>query len=210
MAHGRREQGLYVLEMGISRLVAVLNAKGLKIIFDLWHLRLRHVPLFIISQLNKLGHLLVSSILQNPTLYSSCQLSKSKHLSFALNEKRATCVLDMIHCDVQGPALITTSDDFRYYVAFVDDFHDFLGYIRYVRNLSSIMFLYGSINLSAINFRARLKYFKVMVALNLLIHVYVISCIYITFIMVYPTLTHRSKMEGQNRNIIIYLKLGCQ
>lgn len=125
LARGNRDQCLYILEHGHSALVSALHSKGLEASFDLWHIRLGHVPVSVISHLNKLGYLLISSLLPNPTLCSSCQMGKSKCLSFDLNEKCATSVLDMMHCDLWGPAPISTSDGFRYYVAFLDHFSRF-------------------------------------------------------------------------------------
>lgn len=52
-------------------------------------------------------------------------MAKSKHLSFMLNEKRAAHVLDMIHCDLWGPSPITSSEGYRFYVVFIDDFSRF-------------------------------------------------------------------------------------
>lgn len=82
-------------------------------------------PFSIISLLNKLGHLSATSLLPNPSVCSSCLLPKRKRSSFALNEKHATVVLDLIHRELWGCAPIITSDDYRYYVAFVNDFSRF-------------------------------------------------------------------------------------
>lgn len=72
VARGRCDQGLYILERGHPALVAALRSQGLKASFNLWHLRLGHVPFSIISLLNKQGHLSVTSILPTPTLCGSC------------------------------------------------------------------------------------------------------------------------------------------
>ncbi|GFP94834.1 uncharacterized mitochondrial protein atmg00810 [Phtheirospermum japonicum] len=125
LAQARCNQGLYLLGRGIPALVAAIQVKRLKAIFDLWHLRLGHGPFSVISLLNKQGCLSVTSVLPNPSLCSSCQLAKSKRIPFSLNDKRATAVLHLIHCDLWGPAPVSTSDGFKYYVAFVDDFSRF-------------------------------------------------------------------------------------
>lgn len=67
-------------------------------------------------------HLSVTSVLPSLSVCTSCQFAKSKRLSFQLNEKCADNILNLIHCDLWGPAPISTSDGFRYYVAFIDDF----------------------------------------------------------------------------------------
>lgn len=56
-----------------------------------------------------------------PTICLSCQLAKSKHLSYAINIKCATTVLDLIHCDLWGPAPILSASGYAYYVVFIDD-----------------------------------------------------------------------------------------
>lgn len=60
-----------------------------------------------------------------PIIRSPCQLSKSYRLPFNNNDKRVTCVLDLVHCDLWGPSLITSVDSYRYFVTFVDDFSQF-------------------------------------------------------------------------------------
>lgn len=79
IATGRHENSLYILERGQSALITTLNNSKLRASYELWHERLGHVNFDIISLLNKLGHLHVTSLLPKPLLCSSCQLSKSKH-----------------------------------------------------------------------------------------------------------------------------------
>lgn len=125
LAQGRCDKGLYLLDKGVPALVVAVRNKELKASFHLWHLRLGHVPFPVISLLNKLGHLSITSALPSSNVCSSCQLAKSKRLSFQLNEKCANNVLDLIHCDLWGPAPVSTADGFRYYVAFIDDYSRF-------------------------------------------------------------------------------------
>lgn len=56
-----------------------------------------------------------------PSLFESCQLAKRKHLPFSLNEKRDSHILDLIHCDIWGPAPVYSSNKFCYHVVFIDD-----------------------------------------------------------------------------------------
>ena len=50
--------------------------------------------------LDKIGYLSVTSILRKSNICSSCQISKQHRLPFDLNMKRASHVLDMVHCDL--------------------------------------------------------------------------------------------------------------
>lgn len=87
----------------------------------MWHSHLGHVSSDIISFLNKTGKLALTSILPNPSVCAPCQLAKSKRLSFHVDEKRSARILDLVYCDLWGPAPIQSNSGFRFYVIFVDD-----------------------------------------------------------------------------------------
>ncbi|KAL6330148.1 hypothetical protein AAG906_040068 [Vitis piasezkii] len=65
--------GLYMLECGNSAFIYVLKNKALHASYDLWHARLGHVSHFVISLLNKNGHLYLTSLLHPPSLCDTCQ-----------------------------------------------------------------------------------------------------------------------------------------
>lgn len=119
LAKGRREDGLYILSPSFQAHVAI--APSLRASFELWHNRLGHTNYDTISFLNKDGCLSVTSILPKPGVCSSCQISKQHRLSFDINEKRALHILDLVHCDLWGPAPIPSIDGYLYYVIFIDD-----------------------------------------------------------------------------------------
>ncbi|KAJ9544289.1 hypothetical protein OSB04_023996 [Centaurea solstitialis] len=125
LARGRCDNGLYVLEQGHKALMAGLKSNRLRASYELWHNRLGHVAFETISLLNKLGHLFLTSVLPKPSVCTSCELSKSHKLPFAINEKRSLHVLDMIHCDLWGPSPVMSTDGYLYYALFVDDFSRF-------------------------------------------------------------------------------------
>ncbi|KAK1424394.1 hypothetical protein QVD17_19723 [Tagetes erecta] len=124
LARGTCENGLYVLHDGHHALVAISPSSS-SASFELWHNRLGHVSFDVISLLNKMGCLNVTSVLPNPVVCPSCQLSKSRRLSFDLNPKRSLHPLDLIHCDLWGPSPVLTAENYRYYVVFVDDYSRF-------------------------------------------------------------------------------------
>ncbi|KAJ9558897.1 hypothetical protein OSB04_013511 [Centaurea solstitialis] len=160
MAQGRRENDLYVLERAHKAFVASLRSKKLRGSYELWHSRLGHVAFDTISLLNKLGHLSVTSLLPAPVLCSSCQLAKSKRLPFHSNEKRSSFVLDLIHCDLWGPAPTKSTDEFSYYVIFIDDFSRFTWF--YPLRLKSDLFnvLVSFYNLVTTQFSCPIKMFQ--------------------------------------------------
>ncbi|KAJ9546279.1 hypothetical protein OSB04_018822 [Centaurea solstitialis] len=126
LATGRCDGGLYLLQNVSAALLADFNNKTVIGSYKLWHERLGRVNHSIISILSRQGHLSVSSILPNPTLCGSCQLAKSHKLPFAINENRSLNPLDMIHCDIWGPAPIRSVEGYRYYIIFIDDHSRFV------------------------------------------------------------------------------------
>ncbi|KAM0027867.1 putative RNA-directed DNA polymerase [Helianthus debilis subsp. tardiflorus] len=124
LAEGSCVDGLYVLKNSPQAFVATTRSSN-KASYELWHARLGHVSFNIISLLNKLGVLSVTSLLPKPTICTPCQLAKGQRLSFDLNLKRASHPLDLIHCDLWGPSPVCSKDGFRYYVAFIDDYSRF-------------------------------------------------------------------------------------
>lgn len=122
---GRVENGLYVLKLGHKALVSKLNSNRLRASYELWHNHLGNASFSSISLLHKLGYLFVTSILPKLGIFSSSELSKSHKLPFSINKKRSLHVLDMIHCDLWGPAPVLFTDGYAYYVIFVDEFSRF-------------------------------------------------------------------------------------
>lgn len=125
IATGRRSRGLYRLDSPLSALSVVHQNSRLHASFDVWHNRLGHVAPATIKLLQKFGHLSINSILPSPRLCNSCQLAKSTRLSYVANEKRAADILDVVHCDLWGPAPVISDAGFKYYAVFIDDFSRF-------------------------------------------------------------------------------------
>ncbi|KAD6795087.1 hypothetical protein E3N88_05983 [Mikania micrantha] len=123
LAQGRREDGLYVLHNKHEALVASSSCP--KASYEVWHSRLGHASLNIITMLKQFGCLSFTSILPKPGLCSSCELAKAKRLPFDNKMTRALNPLDLIHCDLWGPAPVKSVDNFVYYVVFIDDFSRF-------------------------------------------------------------------------------------
>lgn len=76
LTQGKCDHGLYVLDTTPKAYAFVVGAKP-RGSFELWHSRLGHVSLDTIFMLNKLGLLMVSSVLPKPILCSSCELANS-------------------------------------------------------------------------------------------------------------------------------------
>ena len=125
VATGKRDGGLYVLECGNSAFIFVLKNKALYASYDLWHARLGHVSHYVISLLNKNGHLYLTSLLSSLSLCDTCQIAKNHRLPYSSNERRSSHVLDLIHCDIWGPSPVKSTSEFIYYLLFIDDYSRF-------------------------------------------------------------------------------------
>lgn len=124
LATGSCENGLYVLKDEPRAFVAATGVSK-RPSYELWHARLGHVSFNVISTLNKLGVLSITSLLPKPIVCTPCQLAKGQRLSFDISSKRSSNPLDLIHCDLWGPAPVFSNDGYRYYVAFIDDYSRF-------------------------------------------------------------------------------------
>jgi hypothetical protein len=51
-----------------------------------------------------------------------CRFSKQTRLLFTLSTSKTSQIFELVHSDVWGPAPITSYNNFRYYVTFIDDF----------------------------------------------------------------------------------------
>lgn len=136
LAQGRYENDLYILS---SNPHALLVASPLKASFELWHLRLGHVSFETILLLNKMGSLFVTSILPKLVLCPACQMFKVRRLSFDINVKRALHPFNLVHCDFWGPLSVSSTDGYRYYALFVDEFPGSVGFTLYARNQNFIL-----------------------------------------------------------------------
>lgn len=125
LTKGRHEDGLYVLSPEIQAHMASAGSSTTCASYELWHTRVGHASFNIMSLLKQTGCLSMTSLLPKPALCSSCQLAKQHRLPLINNNKRSFNVLDLIHCDLWGPAPVTSTHGFRYYVVFIDDFSRF-------------------------------------------------------------------------------------
>ena len=84
----------------------------------LWHHRLRH-PSF--GYLKHLLPGLFSKVSHLNFKCDTCILAKSHRASYPLSMNKSMIPFDLIHSDVWGPSLVTTSSGHRSFVIFVDD-----------------------------------------------------------------------------------------
>jgi histone deacetylase 1/2 len=135
------KDGLYVLSRSsIPSIPQAYWSPGISASADLWHRRLGHPT-------SRIFQLLVSKnkiICNNKHLNFQCQscpLEKSLRLSLGLTSHKTSALLELIFSDVWGPAPLFSSDDYRYFVIFVDMHKKYIWYYPLVAK-SDVYFVF--------------------------------------------------------------------
>ncbi|KAG7539479.1 Ribonuclease H-like superfamily [Arabidopsis suecica] len=121
LSRGSKSNGLYKLEN--PQFVAFYSSRQQITSDVIWHKRLGHPHQQVMEHLST-----ISAIKFNKTtksLCEACQLGKTSRLPFSRSEFQASRVLERIHCDVWGPAPVTSVQGFRFYVVFIDNYSRF-------------------------------------------------------------------------------------
>ena len=142
LAKGPKVGRLFPLHFSTSNFVAlactILNKQS-----EVWHTRLVHSNFVVLS------HLVNSGFLGNKDQFSShlsvdcstCNLGKSKSLSFPSHGSRAESCFDLIHSDVWGITPIITHAKYRYFVTFIDNYNKYT-WIYFLRPKSEVFFVF--------------------------------------------------------------------
>ncbi|CAH9143698.1 unnamed protein product, partial [Cuscuta epithymum] len=114
---GERRDGLYIFR-GVPAVHTV--HKSVLSDFELWHRRLGHPSDRV---LKLLPHIITST--SKKTLNKTCEVCpQAKHVrdSFPVSDNKASCILELIHCDLWGPYKTPSTCDAIYFLTLVDDF----------------------------------------------------------------------------------------
>ncbi|KAI0494798.1 hypothetical protein KFK09_024941 [Dendrobium nobile] len=121
LLRGQLRDGLYRIQNQQAPSLAALHANIQTA--QLWHRRLGHPHRQILSTLS---HTIPDIKNVSPNFSCiSCSVAKSHKLHFNRTTSFTNCPFELIHTDVWGPAPIPSTDGFRYYVLFTDDFTRF-------------------------------------------------------------------------------------
>uniref|UniRef100_A0A2N9FT93 Integrase catalytic domain-containing protein n=1 Tax=Fagus sylvatica TaxID=28930 RepID=A0A2N9FT93_FAGSY len=94
--------------------------------WQLWHHRLGHPSdRVLVSALPSLSSCISVSNKHVQHHCKHCLIGKMHKLPFAQSQFQSTQPLELVHSDVWGPAPINSSNGYRYYLLFVDDFSRF-------------------------------------------------------------------------------------
>jgi hypothetical protein len=122
---GKSENGLYPLRFQRSSLKAqhaAIALIGIRTSSLIWHYRLGHPAIDIVSRVVQSFHLPVVPFTSNKMMVcESCQLGKSKRLPFSSSNRCTSTPLHLIHTDIWTSPVASISG-YKYYIIFVDDF----------------------------------------------------------------------------------------
>lgn len=89
-----------------------------------WHRRLGHPSTKIFETIIKRCKLPVKAN-DSFNFCEACQFGKLHALAFPISNSRASAHFELIHTDLWGPAPVMSTDGYRYYVHFIDDYSRF-------------------------------------------------------------------------------------
>jgi transposase InsO family protein len=92
--------------------------------WQLWHSRLGHPSAKVLLSLS---HFFNSNFLSKPVLEHChhCLAGKMHQLPFPSSNKQVQSPFELVHYDLWGPAPVVSTNAFRYYLVFVDEFTKF-------------------------------------------------------------------------------------
>lgn len=96
----------------------------MKVSISTWHQRLGHPVDQLVQQVISRSQLPLSSSDNKVGVCESCQVSKSRQLTFRESSRVSTHPLELVHSDVWSSPILS-SNGYKYYVFFVDDFSRF-------------------------------------------------------------------------------------
>jgi histone deacetylase 1/2 len=130
---GKCQGGLYPVP-AMTRCQAFHTTKPSQ---DIWHRRLGHPSSQVVASILRSNKLESSSFaLGEPHVCNACQQANARQLPFELSTRVSTEPLALVHSDVWGPA-IKSSSRYHYYVSFLDDYSKFV-WVYLLRHKSDV------------------------------------------------------------------------
>ncbi|KAM0014676.1 putative RNA-directed DNA polymerase [Helianthus debilis subsp. tardiflorus] len=124
---GPSKDGLYSLRLPTLKSIPRVSFTATKASSTIWHNRLGHPHDRVFNSIVSVFSLPVSNKLCS-SLCTPCQLGKSSKLSLHLSNFRSNNILDLIYCDVWGPAPVLSYDGYRYFLLCVDHHSRYMWY----------------------------------------------------------------------------------
>lgn len=124
---GPSEHGLYSLHLPQLHSIPPVAFSAARASSTTWHRRLGHPNQSLFNfMLSSLSLPVTNKTLS--TFCSSCHLGKSSKLHLPVSTFRSNNILDLVYCDVWGPAPVLSSDGHRYFLLCVDHHSRYMWY----------------------------------------------------------------------------------
>jgi hypothetical protein len=122
---GPSNDGLYSLCLPRIQAIPKVAFSSIRASTQTWHQRLGHPhPQLLNSMLSHYS--LPVSNRTSSSLCDSCFVGKSSKLSLSLSDFKSTHILDLVFCDVWGPAPVSSYDGHSYFLLCVDHYSKFM------------------------------------------------------------------------------------
>ncbi|KAB2629424.1 hypothetical protein D8674_034219 [Pyrus ussuriensis x Pyrus communis] len=123
LLRGMVKDGFYPLPSSSNSFPTLHSAfLSVKAPVQVWHRRLGHPSSSIFRRVISTTSLAVHGKSTVDFFCSDCALAKNHKLPFGVASSTTTRSLQLLHCDLWGPASVKSSSGFQYYLLLVDDF----------------------------------------------------------------------------------------
>lgn len=122
---GPSNNGLYSMCLPQLRSLPRVSFTAVRVSPNVWHQRLGHPHSQLLNSMLSRFSLPVCNK-DSLSFCNSCHVGKSSKLHLKSSNFKSNQFLDLIVCDVWGPAPISSTDDHRYFLLCVDDYSSFM------------------------------------------------------------------------------------
>ncbi|KAJ1700890.1 hypothetical protein LUZ63_000669 [Rhynchospora breviuscula] len=138
--------GLYLISAPL--ICTPLALLGERVAATTWHYRLGH-PAVTMTRRILVSHSLPCNN-SNLPMCEHCAVAKCHKLPFLDSSSGSSAPLELIHADVWGPAPILTTNGFKYFVVFIDDFSKF-SWIFFLSSKAEVVSIFTNFKLQVEN-----------------------------------------------------------
>ena len=118
---GTRKNLVYVLDGEVVTGESSVSVKANTDNTKLWHLRLEHISLKDLKELEK-QKVLGADKIEKLDFYEDCVLGKSTRASFNKSVNKTKSILDYVHSDLWGPSQVSSLGRKRFFMSIIDDY----------------------------------------------------------------------------------------
>jgi hypothetical protein len=108
---------------------------------EIWHRILDHIHYTSLPTLGKMVTSLLEIHVQHDGICIGCALGNNVKGSFLSSDNRSKGILDLIHSDVCGPMLVSSLNEYMYYVLFIND-HSRKTWIYFMKTKDGVLAIF--------------------------------------------------------------------